>query len=76
MRRTRATARAGHDDVAVRGNVAAPLSLTVADLGKFPVQRVDDTRVVSAQGSESAQSRQFAGLPAARCAERGQADRT
>jgi DMSO/TMAO reductase YedYZ molybdopterin-dependent catalytic subunit len=45
----------------VRGNVATPLTLSVADLAKFPVQRVDDTRVVSGQGNDKAQSRQFVG---------------
>ena len=47
--------------LSVRGNVAVPLSLTVGDLARFPVQRVDDTRVVRAQGSDSALVRQFAG---------------
>ena len=47
--------------LAVRGNVATPLSLSVADLAKFPVRRVEDTRIVSGQTSEKAQARQFAG---------------
>ena len=47
--------------LAVRGNVAMPLSLSVADLAKFPVQRVEDTRIVSGQASDKAQARQFAG---------------
>jgi len=47
--------------LAVRGAVAMPLSLSVADLGKFPVHRVDDTRVVRAQGGASEAARQFAG---------------
>jgi len=47
--------------LAVRGAVAIPLTLSVADLGKFPVHRVDDTRVVRAQGGASEAARQFAG---------------
>jgi len=47
--------------LAVRGNVATPLSLSVADLGKFPVQRVEDTRVVRGQGGASETARHFAG---------------
>ena len=47
--------------LAVRGNVATPLSLSVTDLAKFPVHRVDDTRVVRAQGGASESARQFAG---------------
>jgi DMSO/TMAO reductase YedYZ molybdopterin-dependent catalytic subunit len=47
--------------LAVRGNVAVPLTLSVADLGKFPVQRVDDTRVVRGQGGASEAARHFAG---------------
>jgi DMSO/TMAO reductase YedYZ molybdopterin-dependent catalytic subunit len=45
----------------VRGKVAIPLTLSVADLGKFPVHRVDDARVVRAPGSASEVVRQFAG---------------
>jgi DMSO/TMAO reductase YedYZ molybdopterin-dependent catalytic subunit len=66
--------------LAVRGNVATPLSLSVADLGKFPVQRVEDTRIVSGQASEKAQARQFAGcllrdvLNAAKLTETGRND--
>ena len=64
----------------VRGNVAAPLVLTVGDLARFPVQRVDDTRVVRAQGGDSALVRQFAGcllrdvLNAAKLTESGRND--
>jgi DMSO/TMAO reductase YedYZ molybdopterin-dependent catalytic subunit len=48
--------------LAVRGNVATPLSLSVADLGKFPVQRVEDTRVVRGQGGAASETaRHFAG---------------
>jgi DMSO/TMAO reductase YedYZ molybdopterin-dependent catalytic subunit len=66
--------------LSVRGNVATPLVLTVGDLGRFPVQRVDDTRVVRAQGSDSALVRQFAGcllrdvLNAAKLTESGRND--
>jgi DMSO/TMAO reductase YedYZ molybdopterin-dependent catalytic subunit len=45
----------------VRGNVATPLSLAVADLAKFPVQRVDDTRVVRGSGGAGDAARHFAG---------------
>ncbi len=45
----------------VRGNVSNPLSLTVADLGKFPVHRVDDARVVRTDGSSSETVRHLAG---------------
>jgi len=45
----------------VRGNVATPLTLPVADLGNFPVHRVDDARVVRAPGGASEVVRQFAG---------------
>jgi DMSO/TMAO reductase YedYZ molybdopterin-dependent catalytic subunit len=47
--------------LAVRGNVAKPMTLSVTDLGRFPVHRVDDTRVVRAQGGASEAARQFAG---------------
>ena len=47
--------------LAVRGNVAKPLTLAVADLAKFPVLRVDDTRIVRAQVGASEAARQFAG---------------
>ncbi len=60
--------------------MAVPLSLTVATSRDFPVQRVDDTRVVRAQGSDSALVRQFAGcllrdvLNAAKLTEGGRND--
>lgn len=57
----KAEARLVTTTLGIRGNVAVPLSLTVGDLARFPVQRVDDTRVVRAQGSDSALVRQFAG---------------
>jgi DMSO/TMAO reductase YedYZ molybdopterin-dependent catalytic subunit len=66
--------------LAVRGNVATPLSLTVADLRKFPAQRVDDTRVVRGEGGSGGTARQFAGcllrdvLLAARLTERDRLD--
>ena len=66
--------------LAVRGNVATPLSLSVADLGRFPVQRVEDTRIGSGQANEKAQARQFAGcllrdvLNAAKLTEAGRND--
>jgi len=66
--------------LAVRGNVATPLSLSVADLAKFPVQRVEDTRIGSGQANEKAQARQFAGcllrdvLNAAKLTEAGRND--
>ena len=47
--------------LAVRGNVAKPMTLSVAELGEFPVHRVDDTRVVRAQGGASEAKRQFTG---------------
>jgi DMSO/TMAO reductase YedYZ molybdopterin-dependent catalytic subunit len=47
--------------LAVRGNVAMPLSLSVADLRKLPVQRVDDTRVVRGQSGASEAARHFTG---------------
>ena len=47
--------------VVVRGNVTTPLSLSVTDLGKFPVQRVDDTRVVRGQSGSADSTRRFAG---------------
>jgi DMSO/TMAO reductase YedYZ molybdopterin-dependent catalytic subunit len=81
------TAQAGDGDARwvtttldVRGNVATPLSLTVGDLGKFPVQRVDDTRAVRADGGKSESTRQFAGcllrdvLNAAKLTERDRFD--
>ena len=45
----------------VRGNVAMPMQLLVGDLGRFPTHRVDDTRVVRAQGSASEATHQFTG---------------
>ena len=45
----------------VRGNVTTPLSLSVTDLGKFPVQRVDDTRVVRGPVGSADTTRRFAG---------------
>lgn len=45
----------------VRGNVSKPLSLTVADLGKFPVHRVDDARVVRTDGGSSETVRRLTG---------------
>jgi DMSO/TMAO reductase YedYZ molybdopterin-dependent catalytic subunit len=47
--------------LAVRGNVAKPMTLSVADLARFPVHRVEDTRVVRAEGGASEAARQFAG---------------
>lgn len=44
----------------VRGNVEKVLSLSVTDLRRFPVQRVEDTRVVSGAG-KNAVKRRFAG---------------
>lgn len=64
----------------VRGNVATPLTLSVPDLGKFPVHRVDDARTVRAQAGNSEVVRQFAGcllrdvLNAARLTERDRLD--
>ena len=55
------TERQAVPTLAVRGNVASPLALTVADLGRFPVHRVDDTRVVRGEGSSGETVRQFAG---------------
>jgi DMSO/TMAO reductase YedYZ molybdopterin-dependent catalytic subunit len=47
--------------LAVRGNVSKPMTLSVADLGKFSVLRIDDTRVVRAQGGAVEAARHFAG---------------
>jgi len=47
--------------LAVRGNVATPLALSVADLGRFPVQRVEDTRVARGPAGASEATRHFAG---------------
>ena len=66
--------------LSVRGNVATPLVLTVGELARFPVQRIDDTRVVRAHGSDNALVRQFAGcllrdvLNAAKLTESGRND--
>ena len=48
--------------LAVRGNVAKPMNLAVADLAKLPVLRVDDTRVVRAGGGAGETARHFAGV--------------
>jgi DMSO/TMAO reductase YedYZ molybdopterin-dependent catalytic subunit len=47
--------------LSVRGKVAHSLALSVADLARFPVQRVDDTRVVRGQGGASEAARHFSG---------------
>lgn len=66
--------------LAVRGNIAIPMSLTVAELGKFAVHRVDDTRVVRGQGGNAEATRRFAGcrlrdvLDAAKLTERDHHD--
>jgi DMSO/TMAO reductase YedYZ molybdopterin-dependent catalytic subunit len=66
--------------LAVRGNVSAPLSLTVGDLRKFPEQRVEDTRMVRGQDNDNSVARQFAGcllrdvLNSARLTERDRFD--
>jgi DMSO/TMAO reductase YedYZ molybdopterin-dependent catalytic subunit len=45
----------------VRGNVAKTLTLAVVDLAKFPVLRVDDTRVVRSAGGRGETGRYFTG---------------
>ncbi len=57
----KAEARFVTTTLSIRGNVAVPLSLTVGDLARFPVQRIDDTRVVRAGSGDSTLVRQFAG---------------
>jgi DMSO/TMAO reductase YedYZ molybdopterin-dependent catalytic subunit len=47
--------------LAVRGNVATLLTMSVAELRKFPVQRVEDARVVSGNTGESTVTRKLAG---------------
>jgi len=64
----------------VHGNVSNPLSLTVADLRKFPVHRVDDARIVRTDGGSVESVHHLAGcllrdvLDAARLSERGRFD--